>query len=677
MAPEELYGRPRGNGEPDYFGSNDPHMPTSSSQYNVEPREASRQRASSILQQPNMTSAPDRTEPSGTDVSPELIAAITERVKKELVEHLKQTGNVDEQPRAPSLQRAPSNNTSSTSSPPPTNRGAYTPPSPTQPLRPATAIPPPMEPVRSPPSSPLEKPSGVRFSDRTMPNRPGASRTFSTVELSTIDQKWGRLFDSEGRPTTRLGQFLRGLANHIIEDFPPKRTIVVTPAKMALYYTSHALETEIHPLVSIFRAQSNEQISKLYQDLGCQHHLIQDQPSMAPVVPALTPVGFAHWMTIHILAYPEEESKRLEKVVLAMPIDADGEMVDGKPERLPKQISRHLLPEKEDRSSRKLIENAITNFYNDLGTSSRRKASITSPSLSRHSSTSNARSRPVEIHQVRTSPPTSKAQPIERERNPYAGVPSVTSESSGNEETIKIERDRQPYTAQPGNGKVYTENPGLNALPRLGLANSTSSRPRDMPERTENRHHRTQSTASQNYVPPPRAGGRRTSSPPIRGYSISTPDDIDKYKPGPPPSSTSSSFTNPSQGFIPSSYSSTSSIPPPPPPVEIRDSRERRVREDRHYGTRRGTEEEAILAGEFNSPRDAERWDRFQESRAAETDRLDRSYEGRTPISTEPRDRGSVSVDPRDRDSKGLAYEDWYREPVKSRGAGYDSYTRY
>jgi hypothetical protein len=79
----------RGNGEPGYFESNDSHMPSSSSQYNVEPRDnaPSRKRASSILQQPNndnkMTSAPDRTEPSGTDVSPELIAAITERVKKE------------------------------------------------------------------------------------------------------------------------------------------------------------------------------------------------------------------------------------------------------------------------------------------------------------------------------------------------------------------------------------------------------------------------------------------------------------------------------------------------------------------------------------------------------------------------------------------------------------------
>jgi hypothetical protein len=70
--------------------------------------------------------------------------------------------------------------------------------------------------MRSPPRSPLETPSGVRFSDRSMPTRPSAGRSYSTTELSTIDQKWGRLFDSEGVPTQRLGQFLRGLANHIV-----------------------------------------------------------------------------------------------------------------------------------------------------------------------------------------------------------------------------------------------------------------------------------------------------------------------------------------------------------------------------------------------------------------------------------------------------------------------------
>jgi hypothetical protein len=71
------------------------------------------------------------------------------------------------------------------------------------------------DPVRSPPRSPLEK-TNVRFSDREFSSRPTAGRTYSTTELSTIDQKWGRLFDRDGNATTRLGQFLRGLANHIV-----------------------------------------------------------------------------------------------------------------------------------------------------------------------------------------------------------------------------------------------------------------------------------------------------------------------------------------------------------------------------------------------------------------------------------------------------------------------------
>lgn len=77
----------QGRREPGYFESTDSHMHGYSSQYNVEPRENlnSSQRASSTLRQTNdnMTSAPDHIELSGADVSPELIAEITERVKRE------------------------------------------------------------------------------------------------------------------------------------------------------------------------------------------------------------------------------------------------------------------------------------------------------------------------------------------------------------------------------------------------------------------------------------------------------------------------------------------------------------------------------------------------------------------------------------------------------------------
>lgn len=136
------------------------------------------------------------------------------------------------------MQREESNNSSSTSSPPPIARRAYTPPSPIQTGRQTYAqsyVPPAMDPMRSHPGSPLEeplggnrftdrgpqppspdKPSGVRFSDRSAAARPTGNRTYSTMELSTVDQKWGRLFESDGKPTQRLGQFLRGLANHIV-----------------------------------------------------------------------------------------------------------------------------------------------------------------------------------------------------------------------------------------------------------------------------------------------------------------------------------------------------------------------------------------------------------------------------------------------------------------------------
>ena len=133
------------------------------------------------------------------------------------MEHLKQTGTpVDDQPKAPPLQRAPSNRSSSTSSPPPTARKVYTPPSPVQSSKTTVNMTQPSDAATSQPGSP----SGVRFTDRPLPTRPsGASRNYSSLELSTIDQKWGRLFDNEGNPTQRLGQFLRGLANHLV-SFP-------------------------------------------------------------------------------------------------------------------------------------------------------------------------------------------------------------------------------------------------------------------------------------------------------------------------------------------------------------------------------------------------------------------------------------------------------------------------
>jgi hypothetical protein len=89
MAYDSSYGRLQrgGNGE-GYFDDS----PDYSTQRSAEPRDSSsaRERSTSNARQrsfpinDNMTSSPERAEPAGFDsVSPELIAEITERVKRE------------------------------------------------------------------------------------------------------------------------------------------------------------------------------------------------------------------------------------------------------------------------------------------------------------------------------------------------------------------------------------------------------------------------------------------------------------------------------------------------------------------------------------------------------------------------------------------------------------------
>jgi hypothetical protein len=99
---------------------------------------------------------------------------------------------------------------------------------------------------------------------------------------------------------------------------------------------------------------------------------MQETSTSAPVIPALTPLGFVQWQAILALAYPDEEWERLSKVVLALPVEADSELIEGKPESLPKQISRHLFPDSEARIARKLFDNAISNFLEDFASLWRR-----------------------------------------------------------------------------------------------------------------------------------------------------------------------------------------------------------------------------------------------------------------------------------------------------------------
>jgi len=53
-------------------------------------------------------------------------------------------------------------------------------------------------------------------SDKPYTRPKGPSRLSTSKEETTLERIWGQLFDENSHPTARLGQFLRGLAIHIV-----------------------------------------------------------------------------------------------------------------------------------------------------------------------------------------------------------------------------------------------------------------------------------------------------------------------------------------------------------------------------------------------------------------------------------------------------------------------------
>ncbi len=69
----------------------------------------------------------------------------------------------------------------------------------------------------SPPrrSSSPESPTS-KSTDKPYTRPKGPSRLSTSKEETTLERIWGQLFDEDSHPTARLGQFLRGLAIHIV-----------------------------------------------------------------------------------------------------------------------------------------------------------------------------------------------------------------------------------------------------------------------------------------------------------------------------------------------------------------------------------------------------------------------------------------------------------------------------
>ncbi|KAI0130851.1 hypothetical protein F4814DRAFT_456821 [Daldinia grandis] len=213
---------------------------------------------------------------------------------------------------------------------------------------------------------------GVRFSDRGPPRTSTGHPTIyrrSSIGAGPVVE-WGTLFDENGYATTRNNQFLRGLAKYIIDDLAPSsNSLVITPEKLSALYSKYRLNPETYPFIEILNSRArdaHDRLADFFTDLDCQYHLVQPDFYSRPRIPALTPAGFAQYFTICILAHPDEEFRRLDKIVADVQLVADTPPVDGEPERFPRQLFRSQFPVRHDPKSKKILTAAIDDLIYDL-----------------------------------------------------------------------------------------------------------------------------------------------------------------------------------------------------------------------------------------------------------------------------------------------------------------------
>jgi hypothetical protein len=261
-----------------------------------------------------------------------------------------------------------------------------------------------------------------------------------------------------------------------------------------------------------------DSISVMYRKLLCQHHFVQSQQQFqdAPSVPALTPHGFAQFMTCLIQAHPDTEYARLSTAVRDMPISN----ADDLRERFPKELSRRLLPKHANvQAEQRLI--ASLNHEADLV--------------------------PLERVINAMPPPPSHAPPTmspqqnafqERERAPYSKSVPQSGEPDGDLDRISppampIERERQPYFAKEGAGKQYeSENKD-----RERERDRDRDRDRDRPRESIRPHLQYRSD-----LPPPRCSRKNSATQSVYSSGVGMdpvnappPARVHRMPPGPPP----------------------------------------------------------------------------------------------------------------------------------------------
>ncbi|KAJ5772998.1 hypothetical protein N7457_007894 [Penicillium paradoxum] len=301
------------------------------------------------------------------------------------------------------------------------------------------------------------------------PERPRPpDREATVVEMTTFERYWGKLFE-DGKATKRLGQFLRGIAVHLIEDYPPGNTIVIPPYKMQKFYRDTHCPNDPYLWQDIFDDKTSS-LSRLFREISVEHHLIQNDLKARPDTPGLTPKGFETWATLLILANPEREYQRLQKAVRDMPINNP----DDRKERFPKEIPRRLFPQisnieiREDLENRMMVHCGVDMPYitdeerNQASRPGRSSTSTASPTERTHS-----------YERGRPRPPAPSSPSTRTKPRPVSMV--TDDEEEEPIRSVPIERERKPYSANPGGGKVYDE----SGSSRTHAASISTSRPSD------------------------------------------------------------------------------------------------------------------------------------------------------------------------------------------------------
>jgi hypothetical protein len=215
-------------------------------------------------------------------------------------------------------------------------------------------------------------------------------------------------------------------------------------------------------------------LSRLFREIDVEHHLIQRDLKTRPEIPGLTPKGFEKWATLLILANPEREHERLQRAVRNMPINNP----DDKKERFPKEIPRRLFPEIGDLQIREDLEDRlmlhcgvdmliITDEERAQAARSKRTSTSSAPSMERTHSYERGRPRPA------MPVPNSAQKPRPRP------VSMVTDDEDEDEHipSVPIERERKPYSAHAGGGKLYDDSKSKPSRSHAG--SFSTSRPSD------------------------------------------------------------------------------------------------------------------------------------------------------------------------------------------------------